>query len=357
MSKKIIYVLIAVVIIILGVYSLRDDNSGKKEVIKIGVVAPVSGSFAAYGSTLAKGVEMAAKDMSEKNTKYTYEVIVEDDESTPAKSASAASKLINIDKVKAIITTTSGSGNAVKNQAEKAGVIHICDCSDATIGNAAYNFTNLMLPADEARKWVQEAKNRGNKTIALLTVTQAGAITLTNAILPEIESQGLKIVYKESFAPETRDFNTIVAKSKNSGADIFLVIAYPPALDILTKGLLSAGIKNISTTGLFTTSPSPEIYNGLWFTDATLTDIKLKERFSTLYPEIRFNARTVPYGYDIFNMLVQSFEQGGDAYANLKAITEYNGKVGKITKSTDSQNFRSEASIWTMVNGVAEMVK
>ena len=89
----------------------------------------------------------------------------------------------------------------------------------------------------------------------------------------------------------------------------------------------------------------------LWYTDATLTDNDLKARFTATYPEIRFNPRTVPYGYDIFNMLVQSFEKGGDPYQNLQAITEYNGKVGIITKSADSRNFRSQASIWTVKDG------
>ena len=357
MNKKIISVVVLVVVVILGVWSLQNRTVGGKETVKIGVVAPVTGAAAAYGTTLVKGIEMALADVSETSTKYTYQVVVEDDASTPAKSTTATQKLINVDGVKAIITVTSGSGNAVKPIAEKAGIVHICDCNDVTIGNVAYNFTNLILPPDEVKTWLDEAQKRGNKTIAILAQTHPGFTILVNNLLQQVEARGMSVVFNESFNADNRDFKTMVAKAKSKKPDIYLIGAFPPSLDIATKELKDNGIQNISTMGVFTTSPNPSLYNGLWFTDSTLTDLALKERFVKLYPDIRFNARTVPYGYDIFNMLVQSFEKGGDLFANVKAITEYNGKVGKVTKDLNSQNFRSSASIWTMVNGVPEMVR
>lgn len=299
---------------------------------------------------------MAAADASKAQTKYKYEVVVEDDHSDTKNAVNAASKLISVDGVKAIITTTSGSGNAVKAQAEKAGIIHVCDCADLTIGNAAYNFTNLMLPQDETRAWLDEAVRRGNKTVAILAKVHPGSVALVNALLPQIPASGMHLVFNESFNGSDRDYLSLIAKAKRSGADIYIVIAYPPSLDIVSRELMDAGIKNISTTGLFTTSPDPSLYNGLWFTDSTLTDIAFKERFAAEYPDTRFNARTAPYGYDIFNMLVQSFEKGGDPYANMNSITEFDGKVGKITKDPSSRNFRSAASIWVMQNGQPVML-
>lgn len=357
MNKKIISIIGIIVVIILGVWFFQNKTTGTKEVIKIGVVAPVTGPLAAYGATLAKSVEMAALDMSKQNTKYSYEVIVEDDGGTPTKSATAASKLINVDKVRAIISTTGGTGNSVKSIAEKAGVIHVSNSKDPSIGNVPYNYTNLMLPQDDVEAWASEALKRGNKTVAILAQVHAGAAAQIAALLPEAKKQGLEIVYNETFAGDNRDFKTIVAKAKQSKADIYLVEAYPPSLDIVTKELKDAGITNISTMALFTSSSNPNLFNGLWYTDSTLADFSFRERFIKEYPEVKFTVITVPYAYDIFNMLVQSFEKGGDANANMKAITEYDGKAGKTTKASDSQNFRTSASIWTMVNGVPEMVK
>ncbi len=351
MRSKIIGLLVVIAVIVILLVTKKDQSGNNRQTIKIGVVAPVTGSYAAYGSTLAKGVQMAAEDATKQQTKYAYEVIIEDDGSNSTAAASAASKLINVDKVKAIITTTSGSGNAVKSQAAAAGIINFCNCTDVTITNAPYNFTNLILPIDESRAWIQEAQRRGNKTVAIVAQAHPGIKSVTDQLVPQIASSSLKLVFNETFSGNDRDFNTLVAKAKLAKADIYLIDAFPPSLDIISKEMLGVGIKNISTNGLFTASPNPSIYNGLWYTDATLTDNDLKARFTATYPEIRFNPRTVPYGYDIFNMLVQSFEKGGDPYQNLQAITEYNGKVGIITKSADSRNFRSQASIWTVKDG------
>jgi branched-chain amino acid transport system substrate-binding protein len=357
MKKKIISLIVVVVVIIFAVWVLQNKSTGSKEVIKIGVVAPVTGPSAAFGATLVKGVEMAAEDMSKVDTKNIYQVVVEDDGGSPAKSATAASKLINIDKVRAIISTTGGTGNAVKSIAEKNNVIHVSNSKDPSIGNVPYNYTNLMLPQEDAETWVAEALKRGNKTVAVLSQVHPGAAALIAALLPEAKKQGLEVVFEETFAGDNRDFKTIVLKAKQSKADIYMVEAYPPSLDIVTKELKDVGITNISTMGIFSSSANPNLYNGFWYTDCTLTDIDFRDRFVRTYPELTFTVITVPYGYDIFNMLVQSFEKGGDANENMKAITEYDGKAGKTTKVAGGQNFHTGASIWTMVNGVPEMVK
>jgi ABC-type branched-subunit amino acid transport system substrate-binding protein len=357
MNKKIISIVVVIIVIILGVWSFQDKTTGPKEVIKIGVVAPMTGSAAVFGTAFVKGIEMAVADVSKENTRFMYEIIVEDDQSTPAKSASAASKLINVDKVQAILSSTGATGNSIKSQAEVAKIIHVSNSKDPSIGNVSYNFTNLMLPEDEVIMWVKKAREEGNNTVAVFTQNHAGAVMITKAFLPEAEKQGLRVVYNESFLGDNRDFKTIIAKAKESKADIYFLVAYPPSLDILAKELMDSGAKNIGLIATVNNSTNVNLYNGLWYTDSTLTDRDFLRRFESLNPGIKFSMTTAPYGYDSFNMLVQSFEKGGDANANLKAITEYDGKVGKVTKDANSQNFRSAASIWTMVNGVPEMVR
>jgi ABC-type branched-subunit amino acid transport system substrate-binding protein len=341
----IVVILIAVLLIVGG------SKKGNKEVVRIGVIGPITGNYSAYGATFAKGVQIALKQLDQSNTRYRYEVIIEDDAGSQANAASAANKLINIDKVKAIFTTTSGTGNAVKSLASTSKIIHVCDCTDVSISDAPYNFTNLILPSDEARAWIDEALKRGNKTVALISQIHPGAKALSNSFISKIASSSLKVVFSDSVDGSAREFNTLIAKAKRSNPDIYLIISYPPALDIISKELINSGEKNISTFGLFTTSPTPELYEGLWFTDAALTDNTLKADFIRENPNIRFNGRTVPYAYDIFNMFVKSMELGGDTYQNLMNINEYDGKVGKITKNLNSRTFMSDPAIWIYKNG------
>ncbi len=59
----------------------------------------------------------------------------------------------------------------------------------------------------------------------------------------------------------------------------------------------------------------------------------------------------MPYAYDSFNMLVQSFESGQDVLTYIRGMTEYSGTAGKITKEAGSGNFRSAPAVWVIKNG------
>lgn len=351
MNNKTIKVIIGLLVVILIIWGIASNKKDTK-VIKIGIVAPVTGGASSYGDTLVKGAQIAITDLANrKDLKNKYELVIEDDGTNPATAASAGSKMINIDKVAAIITTTSGTGNAVKTLAEKGKIIHVCDCTDVTIGNLPFNYTNLVLPVDEIKSWLTNAQKLGVKKMAIIHQVTPGFVPLISELEKQAPSFGISIVYKDSYDGTNRDFKTIVSKAKKNVVDIYYIGAFEPTLDILSKELINAGIKNFASTGLLNTSPSPEIYNGLWYTDTALADPAFADRFSALYPGTRFNARTAPYGYDIVNMLVQSIERGGDINQNFKDITEYDGKVGKVTKAADSSNFRSNTAIWTVKDG------
>lgn len=353
---------------VLAVYGFSEsrlkDSSDRSSVIKIGVVGPMTGGAAVYGQGLVKGIELARKDLESgvgsdgKKLKHTYEVIVEDDGTNPATAASAAQKLVNVDKVQALITVSGGTGNAVKPIATAAKVPHICVCSDPTVADAfGYNLTNVVLPDDEARVWLAEAQAQGVKKVAILGQIQPGFNLLIENLKKEAPAYGIAVVSEERFDGKTNDFKTIIAKSRSAKPDTYLAGAFPPSLDILVTELKNVGIQSIAGMGTFSISPNLSLYDGLWFTDAALADTAFKTRFETAYPEARFNVRTAPYGYDTFNILVQAFESDGRVNESLLGMTRYEGKVGMLSKKAGSGNFQSPVGIWKMLNGEAVQVK
>jgi branched-chain amino acid transport system substrate-binding protein len=358
MNKKAIWGVVVIVLIFIvwgvsGISSKKGVN-GDASVIKIGVIAPLTGPGAVFGSALAKGIELAKRDLA--GTKYTYEVFVEDDGTNPAVSASAAQKLINIEKVQAIITTTSGTGNAVKPIATGAKVVHFCVCADSSIGDGVYNFTNILVPEDEGAGYVKEAVRRGVKTMAIWSQIHPGINAIMDALKPQAIAAGIKIVYEDRYESNMRDFKTSIAKGKKVNPDTFFILAFPPSLDIIGQDFKNQGIKNISAVSAFAISSKPEIFEGYWFTDPDLVDLKFKARFEKEFPSVRFNVRTAPYGYDTFNMVVNGFEKGNVSKI-IADMTKYEGKVGVVTKTLGSGVFHSPTAIWTIKNGKAELLK
>lgn len=360
--RKIIFVIILLVIIGVVITTTGLGSNGN-ETIKIGVIAPLSGGGAAFGQSYVKGIELALKDINEGASgsihaqKYEYKLVIEDDGGSPTTAASAAQKLISTDKVKAILTVTGITGNAVKPIAEANKVTHLADTSDPTVGSGEYNFTNSIVPTDEMPGWLTEASVKGVKKLAVLTQVHPGIAPSVNLIKDLAQKYGIEIVFLESFDGNNRDFKTLALKAKQSGADTYFVASYPPALDIVSKDLIALGETNISTYSLFAISPTPEIYNGKWYTDANLVDKKFMERFKAAFPSIRFNVRTAPYGYDNLQMLVGAFEKDIAPNLHLKQITSYEGKVGELTKSAGANSFRSTPAVWMIENGEAKVVK
>ena len=351
--KYIIGIILAVVVVVAIVWATNAPDNDKE--IKIGVVAPLTGGGAAFGQSLVKGAELAMKEI--KDTKHTYKLVVEDDGGSAATAASAASKLINTDHVKAILTVTGITGNAVKPIAEAAHVLHIADTADTSVGSGEYNFTNSILPTDEMPGWLTEAAAHGTKKLAVLYQTHPGIMPTVGLLKKLAPQYGIEVVSFEGFEGSQRDFKTIALKAKQTGADTYFVASYPPALDIVSKDLMTLGITNISTYALFAISPTPEIYNGKWYTDANLADPSFMDQFKSAYPEIRFNVRTAPYGFDMVKMTVDAFEKSSDAHEYMKMLTSYDGKVGKVTKQVGGHNFRSAPAVWTIENGIPKVVK
>lgn len=88
-----------------------DSEATYEGTIKIGMVAPISGSSAMVGDTELKGVRLAAKQINEAGgiQGMTIELIEEDDQQDPKTAVSAINKLVSMDEVTAAIGTVNSS--------------------------------------------------------------------------------------------------------------------------------------------------------------------------------------------------------------------------------------------------------
>jgi len=355
--KIIIGIIVAVVIVGLIVsYSSNKKSVSEKQTIKIGVIAPVTGPASAFGQPLVKALELALKDVP-KDSKYNYEIVIEDDATNPAKSASAAQKLIQIDKVQAIISATSGTGNAIMPIITTAKIPQICvACADRKIAVGAYSYTSSIQPEDEGKVYIDYAVKTGVKTLGMLNQIHPGINAVADGIKGAALKQGVQIVYEERFDGNNRDFKTIAAKAAAAKADVYYIQALPPSLDILGKELYGLGVKNLAAgSGAFTISANPAFYEGNWYSES-LSDASFTDRFQKAYPDVRFNVRTAPYGYDAFMMLVKGFEKGGDMGTYLSGLTEYKGLVGRQYKNSGTNYFASLPGIYKIQDGKPTLV-
>src|SRR5437762_14383834 len=110
---------------------------------------------------------MARSDL--RGTKYQYDLVLVDIDVDLAQARTAIQRAITDEKVDAIVGGISLFGQVTKPLATAARIPHTCVCTVTSIGDGAYNFTNIPTPEAEATLWVREAQRRGIRRVALLS--------------------------------------------------------------------------------------------------------------------------------------------------------------------------------------------
>ena len=255
--------------VLAGGYAFTDRDrwiAPAHGVVKIGVIVPASGSYAILGNSFLKAVEMAKSDL--RGTKYEYQLVLVDVGHDPGQARTAIQRAINDDKVDAIVGGISRFGWVTRPLATAARILHTCVCSVTSIGDGAYNFTNIPSPEAEAIRWVQEAQRRRIRKIALLTQDYPSIHGHVQALKAEVARVGLAITYAQEFADSVRDFRSTIAQAQASNPDVYYVEALNPQLDVLGQQLVEAKICNIATVVAPSISQRPELFEGVWYTDS-----------------------------------------------------------------------------------------
>ncbi len=349
--------LLGIIIVVIVIFIAMKANPASTpavstggKTIKIGIIAPETGQAAIFGNAVVKSVALAQKDL--RQTQNTYQVLVEDDGSNPGQAASAAQKLINVDHVDALITVTTGTGNAAKPLVIAAKIPNICiACTDPNIADGKYSFNYSMAPDTEAKGWLKAAQGKEIKTVAMFTQIHPGINVLADAVEKNAPEYGIRIVYKQRYEANMRDFRTQIVEAKQKTPDMFFMINFPPSVDILGQQLKDLGVKNISSESAFGLAAKPEIFNGFWFGDFPLADESLRTRFETENPTLRFSFRSGPSGYDAFTLLVKGFEQGVDMSSYISGLQSYTGVAGTAIKSKDNLVFELSPRMYVIQDG------
>ena len=353
-ERRVAWTLVAVVAVVaLGAGYARADRDSWREpvggVVRIGVLVPTSGPYALLGSSFVKAVQMAKDDLPP--TRYRYELVVRDPGADPATARRVIEEVIRRDGVDAVLGGISLIGQVTKPLAARARIPHTCVCTVASIGDGAYNFTNIPSPEAEGKRWVEEARRRGIRRVAVIAQDYPSINNHVAAMEAEARRAGIAVVCDWRFPDGTPDFADLVREARASRPDVCYVEALPPHLDPLAAALRAAGVHDLSSVVAPSLSDNPALFEGAWYTDSNLLDVGFKQRFERRYPGVRFATHMMPYAYDSMRMLVDAFEARENPAVHLRRLTSYDGTADRLTKAPGSGNFESRPAVWVMRNG------
>ena len=230
-TAKIVVGIVVVVLVIFGLSSMSKKSGTDSETVKIGFMGPLSGDTANIGQNAQAAIAIAVDEINNAGGVLgkNVEVIYEDDGCSGATAANAVSKLINTDKVVAILgAACSGATLGAAPIAEAAKVPMLSYCStNPTVSQAGdYIFRNVPSDFFQANYAANYLMGKGMKNVALLTSKDDWGDGLKKAFTDAFTKAGGVIVSSDSFDPASKDLKAQLTTIKGMNVDVVYFAGY-----------------------------------------------------------------------------------------------------------------------------------
>ena len=311
--------------------------------IKLGVIAPLTGDVAGLGADTTNGVKMAIEEINAKGGVggKMIELVAEDGKCNGADAGAAAQKLVNVDKVIAIIGgDCSGETLAAAPITEAAKVVLLSPTSSSPDVTKAGDFVFRNYPSD-ALKTVAMAKlmkDKGWKKLAMISENTDFSQGFRKSLLEKLPKN--QVVFDETVEPGTKDFRTLLTRLKSLEFDVFFPngnsdAVIGPMLQQLREAWFTQKALDDAGDSVTMAENLKEVTEGFMVINvpSTLTDDgSFQKNFETKYGKAQYGISFAGYAYDNVKLLADLMGKGAMDGTALKdalyALTSYKGVVG-----------------------------
>ncbi|TYT76224.1 branched-chain amino acid ABC transporter substrate-binding protein [Desulfobotulus mexicanus] len=217
------------------------------ETIRIGLMAPMTGSWASEGQDMRDIVTLMAEELNAKGgvLDKKVEIVVEDDAGDPRAAALAAQRL-STRKVAAVIGTYGSSvAEAAQNIYDDYDIIQVANGATSNrLTEKGLNFFFRTCPRNDEQAMVaaKALQSMGFSKIAILHDNTSYARGLADDARKFIgEVSDAKVVFFNALTPGERDFNTVLTRMRASDPDVILFTGYYPEAGLLLRQKMEMG--------------------------------------------------------------------------------------------------------------------
>jgi branched-chain amino acid transport system substrate-binding protein len=340
----------------------------KENVIKLGLVAPLTGDVKTFGESTKNGFTIAVDETNAKggiNGKQ-IKVFISDDKNDPTEAANAGSKLINQDGVRLVIGSVSSKCSIPLSE--------LCETMGAVMMTPTSTNPKVTIRDDGTRKamvfracFIDPFQGAVAAKFALDNLKAK-----TSAILYDVGNDYVKglaefyrdnftrgggtIVAYESYAKDDADFSAILTKVKRENPDILYVPDYYNKVGLIAKQARQLGIKSVLMGGDGWDSPdmtkiAGEAIDGGYFTNHySPNDPRPEVQEWVKKYETRFGSKPdalATLAYDATSLMIAAVTQAGsDDPAKVRDALQslqMNAVSGSVTFDSSGNPIKSAA--------------
>ena len=211
------------------------------DTIILGAAVSVTGKYSTNGQHTMDGYNLAVEKINEAGgvevdgKSYKLDIIYYDDESTPARGAQLAERLINQDGVKFLLGPySSGLTKAIAPVTEKYGIPMVeGNGASRSLFTQGYKYLFAVLSTSEqylasaislaAEKAEAEGRQPQDLKVAIAVENDPFSQDVRAGVIEDAESFGMEIVIDDKLPKELNDMSTTLTKVKAVNPDILIV--------------------------------------------------------------------------------------------------------------------------------------
>jgi branched-chain amino acid transport system substrate-binding protein len=223
---------------------------GSTGLIVVGYYGDLSGRTSNFGQSTKNGVEMAADEINKAGgiNGRQIQILSEDDEGRPEKAATVVTKLIDQDRVIALLGEVA-SGNtlaaAPKSQAAKVPMISPSSTNPAVTQVGDYIFRVCFIDPFQGEVMAKFAANtlKAKRAAIMLDFNSPYSRGLTDFFESSFTKLGGQILNKQSYTQGDRDYKGQLTAIRATNPDVIYVPGYYGEVGVIAKQAKQLDIK------------------------------------------------------------------------------------------------------------------
>jgi branched-chain amino acid transport system substrate-binding protein len=361
---------------IASVFAAAMAPATAQTVVKIGHVAPLTGSIAHLGKDNELGAKLAIEELNAKKLtiggkQVTFELLSEDDAADPKQGTAAAQKLVDAGVVGVIGHLNSGTSIPASRIYSDAGIPQISPSSTAPKYTQQGFKTTFRVVANDGqlggtlgRYAVKDIKA---KSIAVIDDRSAYGQGVADEFLKSAKAAGGKVVGREYTNDKATDFNAILTKLKGAKPDLIFYGGMDAVGGPMMRQMKQLGIdaRFMGGDGICTTEMAKLAGDALGEGKVVCAEAggvtpdkaaameafrkKFKEKTGL---EVQLYA---PYVYDAVNVMVAAMQKANSTdpkkYLPELAKIQYDGVTGRISFDKHGDVKDGTLTLYTFKNG------
>lgn len=183
-------------------WKVRPTVDNTEQLLKVGILLPLSGPLAGVGEDLLKGMQLALFDKAPEN----LIIYPEDTKGSAAGARAAAEKLLRLGANVLIGPLTAAAVDAVSPFADSARVPMLALSSDHAVAGP-HTFLMSYLPQNQAKLVARHMVNAGHEVIAPLIPADAYGHNMLDAFSTEVVAMGASLTQPIMYDPNATDIS------------------------------------------------------------------------------------------------------------------------------------------------------